>query len=139
MVQAYKEGAAQAGIDVELVTSPADSYWDEIWPKQPFVTSYWSPRPPASAFATGYSCGAEYNETHWCREDFDALLKQASETVDAGARMDLYKKAQQILAEEGGVIVPAFTSLVSALRKGCTGYEPHVDINRMRFADLACQ
>lgn len=139
MVQAYKEQAAQAGIDIELVTSPADSYWDEIWLKQPFVTSYWSPRPPASAFATGYTCAAQYNETHWCREDFEALLKQASETVDAGARADLYKKAQQVLAEEGGVIVPAFTSLVSGLRKGCTGYEPHVDINRMRFADLACQ
>jgi peptide/nickel transport system substrate-binding protein len=139
MVQAYKEMAALAGIDIEIVTSPADSYWDEIWLKRSFVTSYWSPRPPASAFATGYTCEASYNETHWCREDFEALLKKASETVDAKAREDLYKQAQKLLAEEGGVIVPAFTSLVSALRKGCTGYEPHVDINRMRFADLTCQ
>lgn len=139
MVQAYKEMAALAGIDIEIVTSPADSFWDEIWLKRPFVTSYWSPRPPASAFATGYTCDAKYNETRWCREDFDALLKQASETVDPEAREDFYDKAQMVLAAEGGVIVPAFTSLVSALRKGCTGYEPHVDINRMRFADLACQ
>jgi peptide/nickel transport system substrate-binding protein len=139
MVQAYKEMAAEAGIDIEIVTSPSDSYWDEIWLKQPFATSYWSPRPAASAFATGYTCAAEYNETHWCRPEFDSLLQEASETVDEAARNDLYKEAQRILAEEGGVIVPAFTSVISALRVGCTGYEPHVDVNRLRFADLACE
>jgi len=139
MVQAYKEMAAQAGIEVEIVTSPSDSYWDEVWLKRPFITSYWSPRPLASAFASGYVCSAKYNETHWCRPEFDALLKQAGETVEEAPRIELYKKAQKILAEEGGVIVPAFTSVTSALRKGCKGYEPHVDVNRMRFADIECQ
>jgi peptide/nickel transport system substrate-binding protein len=110
-----------------------------VWLKKPFVTSYWSPRPPASAFATGYTCEAKYNETHWCRKDFDALLADASATSDPTARANLYKKAQKILAEEGGVIVPAFASVISALRKGCTGYMPQGDINRMRFADLSCQ
>lgn len=139
MVQAYKEMAAEAGIEIELVTSPSDSYWDEVWLKKPFVTSYWSPRPPSSAFATGYTCDASYNETHWCREDFDALLTKASSTVDTDKRIEMYKTAQQILADEGGVIVPAFASVGSAIRKGCKGFSPHVDINRMSFSALKCE
>jgi peptide/nickel transport system substrate-binding protein len=58
MVQAYKEMAAAAGIDVQIVTSPSDSYWDEVWLKRPFFTSYWSPRPSGPAFASGYTCAA---------------------------------------------------------------------------------
>jgi peptide/nickel transport system substrate-binding protein len=139
MVQAYKEMAAAAGIDVQIVTSPSDSYWDEVWLKRPFFTSYWSPRPSGSAFASGYTCAAKYNETHWCRPEFDALLKNASETIDEAKRVELYKQAQKTLAEEGGVIVPAFSSLTAATRKGCSGYAPHVDVNRMQFADLTCQ
>ena len=138
MVQAYKEMAAKAGIDVNIVTSPNDSYWDDIWLQRPFVVSYWSPRPPGAAFAIGYRTDAKYNETHWFRSDFDALLDRAGSTVDAGERRKLYQDAQRILAEEGGVIVPMFTSRIAAIRKGCSGHHVHIDINRLQYADMSC-
>ena len=139
MVQAYKEMAAQAGITDNIVTSPNDSYWDEIWLQRPFVVSYWSPRPPGAAFAIGYRTDAKYNETRWFNADFDALLDRAGATVDAGERRALYQEAQRIIAEEGGVIVPMFTSRIAAIRSGCSGHHTHVDINRIQYAEMSCE
>ena len=139
MVQAYKEMAAKAGIDINIVTSPNDSYWDDIWLNRPFVVSYWSPRPPGAAFAIGYRTDAQYNETHWFRSDFDALLDRAGSTVDSGQRRKLYQDAQRILADEGGVIVPMFTSRIAAIRSGCGGHYVHIDINRTQYAEMSCE
>ena len=138
MVQAYREMAAEAGIDVNIITAPSASYWDEVWRIKPFVSSYWFYRPPALVFPLGYLSSASANETHWFRDDFDALVNKAFATVDPGARRELYKEAQRMLAEEGGIITPAFSSVVAAVRKGCH-YDPQVDLNRFDFAKIYCE
>ena len=78
------------------------------------------------------------NETHWFREDFDKLLDDAATRIDPEARTELYREAQRILIEEGGAIVPVFSSLVAAVRKNCTGYVPHIE-SRVLFQDIACE
>ena len=45
MVQLYKQQAAKAGIQVNVITGPASEYWDNVWLKQPFQVSAWSARP----------------------------------------------------------------------------------------------
>jgi peptide/nickel transport system substrate-binding protein len=95
-------------------------------------------RPPADGLSYPYVVGSNVNETHWNRPEFDALLAEAAVTVDDQARADLYKQAQQMLAEEGGVIVPMFIHQVLALREGCTGYTPHVQNFNLNFEDLTC-
>ena len=72
------------------------------------------------------------------RDDFDALIEKAFGTVDPDARLELYKEAQRIISEEGGLVSPAFSSVVSAVRKGCH-YEPQVDLNRFDFANVYCE
>jgi peptide/nickel transport system substrate-binding protein len=139
MVQAYQAMAAEAGITVNIVTSPSDSFWDEIWLKKPFVTSYWSPRAPMSAFSIAYRSDSKYNETGWKRPGFDALLDKAEATMDPDARRKIYQEAGKVLTEEGGAIIPYFTSIVAAVRKGCTGYRAHVDPHRVYYADLECK
>ena len=137
MVQVYKEMAAKAGININVVTAPSASYYDEISLKKPFGASYWFYRPPALIFPF-YLSSTTWPETHWYREDFDALVNKAFATVDADARLELYKEAQQVLTEEGGLITPAFSSVVAAVRKGCH-YEPQVDLNRFDFATIECE
>lgn len=137
MVQAYKEMAAEAGIDINVVTAPSASFWDDIYLKQPFVTSYWYTRHPVSSLGLAFKSDAKYNETHWRRPEFDALLNDAATNTSPEERERLYKEAQRILVEEGGVIVPVFASLVAAVRKGCDGYVPHVE-SRVMFQDIAC-
>ena len=119
MVQAYKEMASAAGIEVNIVAYPSDTYWNDIWLKKPFFVSYWSRRPDVSAFPVGYRTDAKYNETHWMRKDFDALLDKAESTTDPAARTALYQQAQKTLTEEGGAIIPLFTTIVAAMRQGC--------------------
>jgi peptide/nickel transport system substrate-binding protein len=138
MVQAYKEMAAEAGITVNVQTAPSNSFWDDVYLKQPFVTSYWYTRHPVSSMSLAFRKDAKYNETHWYRDDFDALLDDAATAVDPEKSAALYKKAQEIIMNEGGQIVPVFASLVAAVRKGCTGYTPHIE-SRVQFQDISCQ
>jgi peptide/nickel transport system substrate-binding protein len=139
MAQVYAEMAKAAGFDINVTVTPADSFWDDVWLKRPIVTSAWSMRPPGEGLAVAYTQDAKWPETHWKRPDYDALLLKASTTVDEKARLDLYKQAGQMLAEQGGVIIPMFVHQVLALRKGCSGYTPRAQNFNLNFEDLSCQ
>ncbi len=134
-----KQLLAEAGITVNVNVTPADSYWDDVWLKYPLVNSAWSMRAPATGLSIAYTKDAKWNETHWYRDDYDGLLKQASVTVDQQERENLYKQAQQLMAEEGGVIIPMFIHQVAALRKGCSGFVPHVNNQYLDFENIACE
>ena len=137
MVQAYKEMAAEAGITVNVRTAPSNSFWDDVYMKQPFSVSYWYTRHPVSSFSLAFRSGAQYNETHWRDPAFDALLDDAATATDPAVAADLYRRAQTRIMTEGGQIVPVFASLVAAMRKGCTGYVPHIE-SRVMFRDITC-
>ena len=138
MTQAYQQMAAEAGIKVNLIVSPAGEYWDNVWLKQPFAISNWGMRPTAIALAVAYRKGAKWNETHFERDDYDALLDKAATTIDDAERRKLYQEAQRLIAEEGGVIIPVFSATVAATRKGCSGYTPSADHNRPNFREIVC-
>jgi peptide/nickel transport system substrate-binding protein len=139
IAQLYQQMAADAGIKVNIIMSPADSYWNEIWLKRPFITSNWGGRPTAEGLSIAYLSKAQFPETHWYRTDYDELISKANATVDADARRKLFQEAQRLLAEEGGVIVPAFASVVAAMRKGCSGYEPNNNVNNNDFSAFSCE
>jgi peptide/nickel transport system substrate-binding protein len=136
--QVFKEMAADAGIRVNVIVTPSDSYWDNIWLKKSLINSGWNMRSPAEGLSYAYTRSAKYNETHWFREDYDNLLLQAAQTPDADARAELYKKAEKMLADEGGVIIPMFVHQVVAVRKGCSGYQPRAQAYNVRLNDFAC-
>lgn len=137
MVQAYKEMAAEAGITINVQTAPSNSFWDDIYMKQPFVTSYWYTRHPVSALGLAFRSDAQYNETRFQRPEFDTLLDRAAAAVDPAEASALYREAQEIIVTEGGQIVPLFTSLVAAVREGCSGFAPHIE-SRVQFHDIVC-
>jgi peptide/nickel transport system substrate-binding protein len=121
MAQVFAEQAKPAGFDINVIVTPADSFWDDTWLKQPFLTSAWSMRPPGEGLAVAYTQDAKWKETHWERPDYDALLLEANTTVDPEERNRLYQELGRMLAEEGGVIVPMFVHQVLAMRQGCSG------------------
>ena len=139
MAQVFAEMAKPAGINVNVIVTPAESYWDDVWLKQPIVTSAWSMRPPGEGLAVAYTQDAKWKETRWERPDYDALLLKANTTVDRDARLDLYRQAGGMLAQEGGLILPMFVHQVLALRTGCTGYEPRAQNFNLNFENLSCQ
>ena len=111
----YKEHAAKAGIDINLVREPADGYWSNVWMVKPWSFSVWSGRPTEDwMFTVGYAKGGSWNETFWDHERFNKLLVEARAELDQEKRRTIYYEMQQILSDEGGAVVPMFMSNVHA-------------------------
>lgn len=136
--QVYAEMAKEANIRVNVVVTPSESYWEEVWLNRPLFVSGWAPRPPLAALTHAYTRASQWNETHWFRDDYEALLKQAAIEFDAAKRDDLLGQAQEMLTEEGGLVTPFFVHTVSALRSGCSGFRPHPQNYSLNFENLAC-
>ena len=69
--QVYAQMAADAGIRVNLIRVPDDTFWTDTWLKQPAITSSWGARPPVEALSIAYRKGADWNETHWASDEYD--------------------------------------------------------------------
>jgi peptide/nickel transport system substrate-binding protein len=121
----FQAQAAEAGINVKITKWPANDYWDSVWLKKPFIMSSWSGRPADDALAVAYLSDAKWNETHWKNPEFDAAIKEARQTVDEKKRAELYQKAQKLLIEDGGAIIPAFPDSIGATRGNVSGWTLH--------------
>lgn len=120
----FKEMCGEAGINIELVLEAADTYWSEVWMKEPFCMTGWSARPADAMLSVAYLSDAEWNETHFYRPEFDELLEEARQTVDYDARKALYQEAQRVVIEEGGSIIPYFMDALAATRPNVTDWKP---------------
>ena len=138
MAQVYAEMAKPAGIDVNVIVTPADSFWDNVWLKKSIVTSAWSMRPPGEGLAVAYTQNAKWPETHWKRPDYDEMLLKANTTPDEAERNKTFQQVGKLMADEGGEIIPMFVHQVLALRKACTGYTPRAQNFNLNFEDLSC-
>jgi peptide/nickel transport system substrate-binding protein len=111
----FKESAAKAGIDLEVVREPNDAYWDNVWLKKPFVASQWLGRPTADGVLTlAYAQDSTQNETFWKNPRFNELLVKARSELDEQKRAPMYAECQQLLHDDGGLINLVFTTYVTA-------------------------
>jgi peptide/nickel transport system substrate-binding protein len=111
----YKEHAAKAGININVVREANDGYWSNVWMKKPWCASYWGGYSiEDTMFTTGYAPGAAWNDTQWDNEAFNKLLVDARAELDEGKRREMYREMQRILRDEGGVVAPMFANAVFA-------------------------
>jgi peptide/nickel transport system substrate-binding protein len=111
----YKEHAAAAGIEIEVVREPNDGYWSNVWMKKAWGACYWGGRPTQDwMFSTAYQGGGSWNDTFWAHTRFDELLISARAETDSEKRRAMYFEMQQIVRDEGGVVVPMFANNVWA-------------------------
>ena len=120
----WQQQLAEAGINVELDVTPADTYWGDQWLSAPFAMTGWNVRTVDHGLGLWYLSDAEWNETHWASEEFDADLAAARATTDEAERTRLYHKLQQQIVDEGGHFVPTMYGFYSAQRAGVTGWQP---------------
>jgi peptide/nickel transport system substrate-binding protein len=114
----YKEHAAKAGIDINVVREPNDGYWSNVWLKKPWSAVYWGGRPTEDwMFSTAYAEGVPWNDTHFSHARFNELLVAARSELDDAKRREMYFEMQKILSDEGGVIIPMFANYVMGLSK----------------------
>jgi peptide/nickel transport system substrate-binding protein len=114
----YKEHAAKAGIEINVVREPNDGYWSNVWMKKPWSAVYWGGRPTEDwMFSTAYAEGAPWNDTFWSHEQFNKLLVAARSELNEAKRSEMYVEMQKIVRDEGGVVVPMFANYVFAMSK----------------------
>ena len=114
----YKEHAAKAGIDINVVREPNDGYWSNVWLKKPWSAVYWGGRPTEDwMFSTAYAEGVPWNDTHFSHARFNELLVAARSELDDAKRREMYFEMQKIVSDEGGVIIPMFANYVMGLSK----------------------
>ncbi|MBJ6371470.1 ABC transporter substrate-binding protein [Sedimentitalea arenosa] len=119
----FQQTAQAAGIPLEIKREPNDGYWSEVWNKQPFCASYWGGRPVQDQmYATAYLSTADWNDTRWKRDDFDAMLLQARAELDDAKRKDIYSKMGMMLRDEGGLILPMFNDFVNGVSNDLGGW-----------------
>jgi peptide/nickel transport system substrate-binding protein len=111
----YKEHAAKAGININVVREPNDGYWSNVWMKKDWCFSYWYGRPAEDwMFSTTYAEGASWNEAHWKHERFNKLLKEARAELNEAKRREMYVEMQRIVRDEGGSVIPLYLSYLFA-------------------------
>ena len=94
--------------------------------KKPFCFSYWGGRPTVDwMMTTAYAAGASWNDTFWNHDRFNKLLVEARAEIDENKRGEMYAEMQQILHDDGGIIVLMFNNFVSAHSKKVA----HGDLN----------
>ena len=117
--QLFQASASAAGININVIQEPADGYWSNVWLNKPFCACYWSGRATEDwMFSTSYEAGVPWNDSQWDSDDsarFQELLLLARAELDSDKRREQYFEMQQILRDEGGVLVPMFANYVQAV------------------------
>lgn len=137
MATLYQALAADAGIRVTINRAPAHDYFANVWRKVPFCCTSKSGRTADEAMALFYLSDVPWNDTNWKNAEFDAAIAEARQTLDATRRTELYQKAQRLIQEDGGVILPVFSSILGAQRAGLTGWKLPVQKYDVEFTDVA--
>lgn len=113
----FKDQAARAGITVNVVREPDDGYWSKVWRQKSFVGVDWYGRPTVDwLFSTTLARGAAWNDTKFDNERFNVLLEQGRVESNEAKRAEIYREMQQILHDEGGMMVVAFANYLD----GCS-------------------
>lgn len=113
----YKERAAAAGIDINVIREPNDGYWSNVWLQKPFCLVSWGQRPtPDVIFSLAYAAEADWNESHYKGERFNELLVQARSELDQDKRAAMYAEMQTLIKDDGGNIIPFFRNYVYGAR-----------------------
>jgi peptide/nickel transport system substrate-binding protein len=131
-----RESMSEAGINVNVKREPADGYWSDVWLKAPWCAVYWNGRPTIDwMLSSTYISSSEWNDTRFKSERFDSLLSMARAESNEDDRRAMYFEAQEILHNQGGTTVLAFTNFMMAksdkMGHGPVGVSRRMDDSRL--------
>ena len=127
MATVYKEKAAPAGINVEIVVVTEENYWADTWMQKPFTTVWWGGRPPYEAMSVVYPTGAAWGESFYSNARVDELLDIALGQGNVEDQKKTFGELQCIVVDEVPRIIPVFRPVSLGLRNNVQGIEPMWD------------
>lgn len=135
MLETYQSQAVEAGIRLNIIQTPSDGFWSEVWMTESFATTSWGERSAAQILPEAYRSGVSWNETYYNNPEFDSLLEAAAAEVDLDKRIEIYHQLQNILWEDGGSLVPYHLNEIRIVRDCVDGLEPigqfHIDYSKI--------
>ena len=134
LAQALAAQWDEAGIRVEIQLEDENSYWVEDWMEVDLGVTGWGARPVAQLYLDlAYHSEAPWNESHYSNARMDELIEQARTAVDNDARTAAYHEIQQILLDEGPVVLPYFFAQFMVLAGHVSGVALHPFSGRTNF------
>ena len=127
MATVFKEKATPAGINIDIVVMPENTFWSDGWMVKPFTTVWWSGRPPYEAINVLYRSDATWNESYYNNPTVDQLLDRALGIGYLADQKVTYGKLQCLMIEDVPRIIPVFRPVLLGLRKDVRGVEPMWD------------
>lgn len=77
---------------------------------------------PIGFLTADYTCEGSYNLSHFCDEDYDALIARAAGTADAEQRYELYAQAGKILEDQAVNVWLVNEQAIDAVRTDLQNY-----------------
>ncbi len=112
-----QETAKKGGINIKVNRVADDGYWSNTWMKVPWCLSYWAGRATEDwMFSTAYLSTSGWNESYMKIDRFDELLLAARGELDTDKRRVMYYEMQEIVRDEGGSVVPVFSSYLMMVK-----------------------
>jgi peptide/nickel transport system substrate-binding protein len=132
---------AEAGINVDIEIMPESVYYSDApgnWLDATLGITGWGHRPhPQVYLDLMLVCDAQWNESRFCDENFDAVVATAGSTMDEDVRVEAYREVQEILAAEGPVIIPYHFSQLAAISDAFQGFQLKAFAGRTDFRDVS--
>ena len=133
-----REALKVSGIDLNVVREPSDGYWSDVWMKKPFVSSYWGRSPTAAlTFTRTYHSTASWNDTAMNSPRLDALLHEMQINPDQSVRKEAAFEIQEIIHNDGGMLVTNMPQSIDAKSNKLRGHNPHpiYDMDDVRICE----
>jgi peptide/nickel transport system substrate-binding protein len=119
--EVFQQQVAAAGIKANVVVSPADGYWEDVWMVEPVSITSWSQRVADQILNEAYRSTSSWNETYYNNPAFDEELDMARSSLDFAESKAHYAAAQQILFDEGGSFIGYFENGFRAVSQHVSG------------------
>jgi peptide/nickel transport system substrate-binding protein len=119
--QVFAQQAKAVGATINVQQVDPSTFYAKDFLSVPLSGDFYFTATMWEAIDYEWAVKAPYNETHFNDPKFTALVKQARGTIDATKRKEIAGEFQQIMRNDGGVIVQAFEGYPCALSKNFTG------------------
>jgi len=104
----YKETAAPAGIDINVIKWPGETYYDQIYLKKPFIADSWARLHISTALSTIFDSKSANNEAKFYSDHLDKLIAEAVTTTDVDKQKQIYGEALTLIDRESTMLIPGW-------------------------------
>jgi peptide/nickel transport system substrate-binding protein len=123
----FAQQAKAAGVTVNVAQSPASSYFGAQSPfmTTPFFYDDYGQKTMDQGFGVSFVSSGKFNDTQWNRPVFDKLVATAEATADPAKAKQFWFALQKSLYDQGGFIIPCFTSFIDGYSAKLSGLAPN--------------